>query len=128
MAQQTGVYAIGQAGIEAGARAADAAVPQYRLGQILAIWAAAALPMGVLGWVVAPALGRGAAQPGFVRLAVLTVGLVWQFLLVAYLLYRETGRLSWGSLSRRLWLTGPRSPQTGEAADGSGCGSSRSSG
>jgi CAAX protease family protein len=30
------------------------AVRQYSLGQILAVWAAAAVPMGVLAWVVAP--------------------------------------------------------------------------
>ncbi len=88
---------------------------QYTLGKILAIWAAAALPMGVLGWWVAPALGRSAAQPATVRLAALTAGLVWQFVLVMYLLYRETGRLSWGTLSQRLWLNRPRSPQTGES-------------
>ena len=29
---------------------------QYSLAKILGIWAAAALPMGILGWVVYPAL------------------------------------------------------------------------
>jgi hypothetical protein len=32
------------------------AVKQYSIGQILGVWAAAALPMAVLAWVVAPAL------------------------------------------------------------------------
>ena len=31
-----------------------AAVRQYSLAQILAVWAAAAIPMGVLAWIVAP--------------------------------------------------------------------------
>jgi hypothetical protein len=31
-----------------------AAVRQYSLAQILAVWAAAAIPMAVLAWVVAP--------------------------------------------------------------------------
>jgi membrane protease YdiL (CAAX protease family) len=113
MAQPANVYARAERGQEAGAAAAGAEVPQYRLGQILAIWAAAALPMGALGWWVAPALGRGAAVPGLARLAVLTVGLAWQFALVVFLVYRETGRLSWSDFRQRLWLTGPRSPQTG---------------
>jgi membrane protease YdiL (CAAX protease family) len=113
MAQQTGAVTIRRAGMTADQPAAEA-LPQYHLGQILAIWAAAALPMAALGWWVTPALGRGASQPGLVRLAVLTAGLVWQFVLVVYLLYRETGRLSWGTFSQRLWLNGPRSPQTGE--------------
>jgi uncharacterized protein len=35
-----------------------AAVRQYSLAQILAVWAAAAIPMAVLAWVVAPLLGN----------------------------------------------------------------------
>jgi hypothetical protein len=31
-----------------------AAVRQYSLAQILGVWAAAAVPMGVLAWIVAP--------------------------------------------------------------------------
>ena len=53
--------------------------------QILMIWAAAAIPMGLLGWIVAPALAADPAKPGFERLAVLTVGLIWQFIIVLYL-------------------------------------------
>jgi uncharacterized protein len=89
-------------------------IPQYSLGHILLIWAAAALPMGLLGWVVAPAVARNPAQPGFERIAVLTVGLVWQFVLVLLLLARETGGLRWFTVRQRLWLTPPRSPRTGE--------------
>ena len=33
-----------------------AAVRQYSLAQILAVWAAAAVPMGLLAWVAAPLL------------------------------------------------------------------------
>lgn len=88
-------------------------IPQYTLSEILLIWAAAAIPMGILGWLVAPALARGAQNPGFVRLAVLTVGLVWQFALIVFLLYRETGSLRWSEFAKRLWLNTPRSPQTG---------------
>ncbi len=90
------------------------AIPQYSLGKILLVWAAAAVPMGILGWLVAPALAPDPQKPGFERLAVLTVGLVWQFVLVMFLLYRETGTLRWPTLSQRLWLNTPRSPQTGE--------------
>jgi len=34
-----------------------APVRQYSLAQILAVWAAAAIPMAVLAWVIAPLLG-----------------------------------------------------------------------
>src|SRR5438105_15731689 len=30
------------------------ALKQYSLGKILAVWAAAAIPMGILAWIVAP--------------------------------------------------------------------------
>lgn len=50
-------------------------IPQYSLRETLLIWAAAAIPMGILGWFVAPALALKLENPGFIRLAVLTVGL-----------------------------------------------------
>jgi membrane protease YdiL (CAAX protease family) len=85
---------------------------QYSLWQILGIWAAAAAPMGVLGWIVAPALSRGSDNPGMVRLGVLTIGLIWQFVLVMILLYREAGNLHWSTIRERLWLQTPRSSRT----------------
>ena len=89
-------------------------IPQYSLGKILLIWAAAAIPMGILGWLIAPALARESQAPGLVRLAVLTSGLIWQFVLVLILLYQEVGTLRWSTVCERLWLNTPRSPQTGE--------------
>ena len=89
------------------------AIPQYTLARILLIWAAAAIPMGVLQWLVAPALARGSQNPIAVMLAVLAVGLIWQFVLVLLLLLRETGTLRWSVIRPRLWLNTPRSPRTG---------------
>ena len=94
-------------------------IPQYSLGKILLVWAAAAIPMGILGWFVAPALAPDPQNTQLfivTRLAVLTVGLVWQFVLVAFLLYRETGTLRWSKIRQPLWLNTPRSPQTGRSA------------
>jgi membrane protease YdiL (CAAX protease family) len=90
------------------------AIPQYSLGKILLVWAAAAIPMAILGWLVAPALALGSDDPVRARLAVLTVGLVWQFALVMLLLYREARTWRWSMLRGRLWLNAPRSPRTGE--------------
>jgi uncharacterized protein len=89
-------------------------IPQYSLAKTLLVWALAAVPMGLLGWFVAPALARDPQNPGLERLAVLTVGLIWQFILILILLYQETGNLRWSSLWQRLWLNRPRSPQTGK--------------
>src|SRR5215204_323980 len=88
---------------------------QYSLAQILAVWAAAALPMGALAWVVAPWLAGGLDGPvPLIRtlLALLTVGLIWQFVLVLVLVYRERGSLRWSVLKDALWLHSPRSPKT----------------
>lgn len=82
-------------------------IPQYSLSKVLLVWAAVAVPMGILGWIVAPALAAGSAAPGFVRLAVLTIGLIWQFVLVMILLYSEAGNLHWQTIRERLWLRGP---------------------
>ena len=89
-------------------------IPQYSLGGILLVWAAAAVPMAVLGWFVAPALSRGSSNPGIVRLAVLTLGLVWQFVLGMILLYHEAGNLHWSTIQQRLWIRQPRSGKTGK--------------
>jgi uncharacterized protein len=89
---------------------------QYSLAKILGIWAAAALPMAALAWVVAPwfadRLDGPLALPRAL-LALLTVGLIWQFVLVMILVYRERGSLRWPVLKDALWLHSPRSPTTG---------------
>jgi uncharacterized protein len=89
---------------------------QYSLAKILGIWAAAALPMGALAWVVAPLVAGGLDGPlALTRsvLMLLTIGLIWQFVLVVVLVYRERGSLRWSVLKDALWLQSPRSPTTG---------------
>jgi membrane protease YdiL (CAAX protease family) len=93
-------------------------IPQYRRRAIVAIWAAAALPMAVLAWLVSPLLADRFGGEGIVPMAKalyvsLTVGLVWQFVLVAVLLRREQGTLRWSTVREALWLRSPRSPRSG---------------
>ena len=93
-----------------------AAVRQYSLGQILAVWAAAAVPMGVLAWIVAPWLRDqlGGRDPFAEALLIcITAGLIWQFLLVVILIRRELGDLQWSRVRNALWLRRPRDPKTG---------------
>src|SRR5438067_12460067 len=80
------------------AAVSEVAIPQYGLRAIFAVWAAAALPMAALAWLVAPALKDQFAGTGnvpfFKALDVcLTIGLVWQVVLLARLDWREQGRL-----------------------------------
>jgi membrane protease YdiL (CAAX protease family) len=91
-------------------------VRQYSLAQILAVWAAAAIPMGVLAWLVAPWLRDqlGGDDPFAQALLIcITAGLVWQFVLVLIMVRRELGGLRWSRVREALWLRPPRDPKSG---------------
>ncbi|MBX6389291.1 MAG: CPBP family intramembrane metalloprotease [Frankia sp.] len=91
-------------------------LPQYSLRRILATWAAAALPMAFLAWVAAPWLaGRLDGEAALPRalLVCMAVGLVWQFMLVVWLIFWEQRSLRWSRVRAALWLRAPRSPRTG---------------
>ena len=90
---------------------------QYSLVKILGLWAAAALPMGILGWVVYPALTPdritdplGAA---ITRTILMGLGLIWIFVLSMLIVYREEGDLRWATVRRRLRLNAPLDPMSG---------------
>jgi uncharacterized protein len=93
-------------------------IRQYSRAQVLAVWAAAALPMGLVSWVAAPQVADGLSGAGDVPmfkalLLVLTAGLVWQFLLVAGLVWFEQRSMRWSTVRGALWLRSPRSPRSG---------------
>ena len=93
-------------------------IKQYSLGQIVAVWAAAALPMGILAWIVTPAIkdgfsGEGTAPMIKALILMLTVGLFWQCVLVVGLVWLEQRTFRWSVVRNVLWLRSPRSPSTG---------------
>jgi membrane protease YdiL (CAAX protease family) len=91
-------------------------VKQYSVAQILGVWAAAAVPMGVLAWIVTPWLRDqlGGRDPFAEALLIsLTVGLIWQFVLVLILVRRELSGLQWPRVRDALWLRPPQDPKTG---------------
>jgi uncharacterized protein len=102
--------------MEATASSRDA---QYSLGKILGIWALAALPMGILSWIVFPAVSTGFAsdplKAGVIRILLLTLGLFWLFVLSLSIVRMEEGDLRWVTVKRRLRLNAPRDPRTGAA-------------
>ena len=107
----------GEASVDRDA-AGSVVIPQYSLTKILAVWAAAALPMGALAWIVAPVLDdhfSGEANVPLVKalLLLLTAGLIWQFVLVVILVRREQGTLRWSVVQETLWLRSPRDPKSG---------------
>jgi membrane protease YdiL (CAAX protease family) len=94
----------------------EVVIPQLRRRGVLAVWAAAAVPMGVLAWVVAPLVAEhldGPAPLARALIVCLTAGLVWQFVLVVVLVRREQGTLRWAVVREALWLRAPRNPRTG---------------
>ena len=97
-------------------QADERALPQLGLRGIIAVWAAAAVPMGLLAWVVAPLVADQMSGPNALIRALiitLTAGLVWQFVLVMALVRREQGSLRPSVLRDALWLRAPRAPRTG---------------
>jgi uncharacterized protein len=90
-------------------------IEQYSLKKILAVWLAAAAPMGILAWIVAPLLKDQFSGPEPLIKALLiclTAGLIWQFVLVVALLRHELGSLEWSRVRDALWLRAPRDPKT----------------
>src|SRR5688572_20470576 len=91
---------------------------QYSLARIQGICALAAAPMGVLSWIVYPALvPNSASDPiaaGVRRIALLTAGLIWLFVLSMIIVRQEEGDLRWTTIKRRLRLNAPRDRNTGE--------------
>jgi membrane protease YdiL (CAAX protease family) len=94
----------------------ERALPQLSLRGIAGVWAAAALPMGLLAWVIAPLLADQFSGPSALPRALivtLTAGLVWQCVLLLSLVAREQGTLRWSVLRDALWLRAPRAPRSG---------------
>ena len=91
---------------------------QYSLWQILAIWALSAIPMGLLSWVVIPAVSPDFnSDPfgaGIIRFGLLTIGLIWLFILSMIIVWKEEGDLRWATIKRRLRLNAPEDPTTGK--------------
>src|SRR5215211_4481363 len=89
---------------------------QYTLWQILGIWALVALPMGLLAWVIAPAIiPYSPFHPGITFWLLMIVGMIWQFVVSLVIIYRELGTLRWSAIRQRTWLQTPRDPKTDQS-------------
>ncbi len=91
---------------------------QYALATILGIWTLAAAPMGILSWIVFPLLAPDSVSDplgfGVTRLVLLTLGLIWLFVLSMIIVRHEEGDLRWATVKHRLRLNAPRVPTSGE--------------
>jgi len=79
---------------------------QYSLAKILGIWFAVVAPIALLNYILKPALSPnfdtdpiGAAK---VKVILITVGLIWQFVLAMIIVNREEGDLRWATIKQIL--------------------------
>lgn len=98
----------------------DVIIPQYSRRAIAAVWAAAALPMAAMAWLIAPLIEGwfvGERDIAFAKalLVSMCLGLIWQSVLVVILVGREQRSLRWSTLREALWLRAPSSPGSGRA-------------
>ena len=94
-------------------------IPQLRIRGIFRL-GGRVFPMAVLAWLVAPVLADRFTGDGHVPMAKalivsLTIGMAWQFVLVATLVRREQRTLRWSTVREALWLRSPRSPRSGRS-------------
>lgn len=86
---------------------------QYSLAKILGIWGLVSLPMGLLTWVVAPAIiPYIPLHPGITFWLLMIAGMMWQFVVSLVIVYRELGTLRWSAIRQRTWLQTSRDPRT----------------
>jgi membrane protease YdiL (CAAX protease family) len=88
---------------------------QYSLTKILTIWAAVSLPIPVLIFIVAPMLiSVSDIHPGLLIWYIGISGMIWQFLVSVFLLWRELDEFTWTEIKTRIWLNKPSNPKTGK--------------
>ena len=115
MKSHQGTNSIDSQLLNRGSTEPQKAISQYSVRQVVGIWALAAIPMGLLAWVAAPAIASSweGGGNGLLRalLVCLTGGLVWQGILTLVLVFAEQGNVRLSTLQRALWLRQPVSPR-----------------
>lgn len=90
---------------------------QYSLAKILMIWAIVSVPMPIMAFVVAPLLApQGGLAFGLTVWMLMIAGMIWQFILSMWILWRELDEFTWPAIKERIWLQRPIHPQTGKAS------------
>ena len=86
----------------------------YSLKKILLIWAASAIPMGVLAYVITPEIVKFTEwSPVIVYWFAVNLGLVWQFILALIVLKLDGNKLNWQTVVTRMKYQRPINPKTG---------------
>lgn len=89
---------------------------QYSLQKTLAIWASSAIPMGILAYVVAPAVATITKWPLLIVYWIaVTIGLMWQFILSLIILKIDGYKLNWQTVVTRTKYQRPVNPKTSKS-------------
>ncbi|MEQ1547576.1 MAG: CPBP family intramembrane glutamic endopeptidase [Chakrabartia sp.] len=87
---------------------------QYSLIKIITIWAVVSVPMPILAYIIAPILApNGGINYGLTVWILMIAGMIWQFIVSMWILYRELETFTWGAIKERIWLQKPQNPNTG---------------
>ena len=89
----------------------------YSLTKILLIWAASAIPMGILAYVLTPKVVKLTNwSPLIVYWFAVNLGLVWQFILSLIVLKIDGNKLNWQTVVTRMRYRRPVNPRTGKSS------------
>ena len=89
----------------------------YSLKKILLIWAASAIPMGILAYVITPEIVKFTEwSPVIVYWFAVNFGLVWQFILALIVLKLDGNKLNWQTVVTRMKYQKPINPKTGRSS------------
>ena len=95
----------------------DSMEGQYSLKKLLFIWAIVGPPMPILAFFVAPALAtRFDWNPLLLVWELMICGMIWQFIVSMWILYRELDEFTWSTIKKRIWLQKPQNPKTGKTS------------
>ena len=89
---------------------------QYSVSKILVIWFLGGAPLWIFGWLLHPQMSQSLnpIDKGLLWMRLLLIGLICQFVLSMFIVYREEGNIRIATIRRRFWLNNPVSPKTGQ--------------
>jgi membrane protease YdiL (CAAX protease family) len=89
----------------------------YSLRRVLLIWAASAIPMGIIAYAITPEIVKFTKwSPLIVYWFAVNLGLVWQFILALIVLKMDGNKLNWQTVVTRMKYQRPINPKTGKSS------------
>lgn len=88
---------------------------QYSLKKIILIWSVVTIPMPLLAFIVTPFLKQYTGiHISILFWVLMVIGMLWQFVVSMWVIYKEFGSSKWAIIKKRTWLNAPFDPKTGK--------------